>query len=93
MRVTWFENPDNVVYTTIEQFADNFGKETGVSGLGEKIAAFRENPTAEGVVLHGTKRTALKLFIPDMVFDKHIEMGENVWVYVGDMYPAYCVYA
>ncbi len=92
MRVSWFENPDNVVYTTIEQFADNFGKETGIFGLGDKIAEFREHPTAEGTVLKGTKRTALKLFVPDMVFDKHIEMGENVWVYVGEMYPAYCIY-
>ncbi len=92
MRVTWFENPDNVVYTTIEQFADNFGKEAGIEKLGEKIAAFRENPIAEGIVLKGTRRTALRLFVPDMVFDKHIEMGENVWVYVGDIYPAYCIY-
>ncbi len=92
MRVAWFENPDNIVYTTVEKFADNFGKEAGISGLGEKIISFRENPTPEGIVLKGTKRTALKLFVPDLTFDKHIEMGENVWVFVGETYPAYCIY-
>ena len=44
------------------------------------------------MILKGTKRAALKLFIPDMVFDKHIDMGETVWVYIGEMYPAYCLY-
>lgn len=92
MRVEWFENPDNVAYVKIEDFAENFGKETGISGLREKIEAFRANPKAEGEVLIGKKRSALKLFIPDMVFDKHIDMGESVWVYIGEMYPAYCLY-
>lgn len=36
MRVEWFENPDNVAYVNIDDFADNFGKETGISGLREK---------------------------------------------------------
>ena len=92
MRVEWFENPDNVAYVPIEDFADNFGKETGISGLREKIEEFRQSPTAEGVVLIGKKRSALKLFIPDLVFSKHIDMGETVWVYIGEMYPAYCLY-
>ena len=29
MRVEWFEKPDNVAYVPIDDFADNFGKETG----------------------------------------------------------------
>lgn len=92
MRQSWFENPDNVVYTTIAQFADNFGKEAGIPDLGKQIAEFRENPVPEGRLLKGTKRTAVKLFIPDMVFGKHLDMGENVWVFVGETYPAYCIY-
>ena len=81
MRVEWFENQDNVVYANIDEFADNFGKETGISDLRSKIEEFR-----------GKKRSALKLFIPDMVFDKHIDMGESVWIYIGESYPAYCLY-
>ena len=92
MRQSWFENPDNVVYTTIAQFADNFGKEAGIPDLGRQIKDFMDNPAEEGRLLKGTKRTAVKLFVPDMVFGKHIEMGEKVWVFVGETYPAYCIY-
>lgn len=92
MRQSWFENPDNVVYTTIAQFADNFGKEAGIPDLGRQIKDFMDNPAEEGKLLKGTKRTAVKLFVPDMVFGKHIEMGEKVWVFVGETYPAYCIY-
>lgn len=92
MRQSWFENPDNVVYTTIAQFADNFGKEAGIPDLGKRIKEFRDNPKEEGMLLKGTKRTAVKLFIPDMVFGSHLEMGENVWLFVGETYPAYCIY-
>lgn len=92
MRLEWLENPDNVAYVEATDFAENFGKESGISDFIKKIEEFRLNPVAEGVDIKGTKRTCLKLFIPDMMFDKHIEMGESVWVYSGDTYPAYCLY-
>lgn len=92
MRVEWFENPDNVVYVDIDEFAENFGNELGISGLREKIEDFKMNPEKEGKIITGIKRSAVKLFIPDMMFDKHIEMGESVWLYIGETYPAYCVY-
>ena len=43
-------------------------------------------------MIKGKNRTAVKLFIPNLVFPEPIEMGENVWVYLGEMYPAYCLY-
>lgn len=43
-------------------------------------------------MLKGKKRLALKLFVPNLMFDENIEMGENVWVFVGEAYPAYCIY-
>ena len=92
MREEWFENQDNVVYADIDEFADNFGKETGISDLRGKIEDFRANPVKEVMIIRGIKRSALKLFIPDMVFDKHIDMGESVWVFIGESYPAYCLY-
>lgn len=92
MRAEWFENPDNIVYADIDEFADNFGKEVGISDLRKKIEEFKANPVEGGITYRGTKRTALKLFVPDMTFEKHIEMGESVWVFVGEMYPAYCLY-
>ena len=92
MREEWFENQETVVYADIDEFADNFGKETGISDLRGKIEDFKANPVKEGMILRGIKRSALKLFIPDMVFDKHIDMGESVWVFIGESYPAYCLY-
>ena len=92
MKKAWFENPDNVVYADIDEFADNFGKETGIDGLREKIEDFRENPVKEGVNLKGRKRTSLKLFIPNMLFDEKMDMGDSVWVYMGENYESYCLY-
>lgn len=92
MNVNWFKNPDNVVYAEAAQFIDNFERETGISHLGDKILEFHDNPVKEGMVLKGTKRTSIKLFIPDMVFAEHIEMGENVWIYMGENYECYCLY-
>lgn len=92
MRREWFENPDNIVYADTNEFADNFGKETGISDLRKRIEDFKGNPGNGEITIIGKKRTAIKLLVPDMIFDRHIEMGENVWLYVGETYPAYCLY-
>ena len=95
MRFGWFQDPDNVVYADVEEFADHFGKETGIENFRTKLDAFRAQPTKEGILLKGKKRTTVKLFIPDLYFsDKKtkLEMGDTVWVYMGEYYPCYCVY-
>ena len=92
MNVNWFKNPDHVVYADMEEFVENFSKETGISNLRAEIEAFDLNPVKEGKILKGRKRTSLKLMIPNMVFDEAIEMGDNVWVYMGENYECYCLY-
>ena len=95
MRFGWFQDPDNVVYADVDQFADHFGKEAGIENFRTKLENFKANPTAEGILLKGRKRTTVKLFIPDLYFaDKKtkLEMGDTVWVYMGEYYPCYCVY-
>ena len=92
MNLSWFKNPNNVVYANVDEFVDNFSKETGIENLRQKIEEFDAYPTKEGLVLKGKKRTSIKLFIPDLVFDEHIEMGENVWIYMGESYECYCLY-
>lgn len=92
MTLKWLKNPDNISYVDADQFMDNFSKETGIDNLREKVKAFADNPTKEGVLLKGTKRTSVKLFVPDIVFDEHLDMGENVWMYMGEHYDCYCVY-
>uniref|UniRef100_UPI002F4260EA hypothetical protein n=1 Tax=Aminipila sp. TaxID=2060095 RepID=UPI002F4260EA len=66
--------------------------ETGISNLEEKIEEFKKCPTPEGVTVIGRKRTSIKLFIPNLTFKEEIEMGENVWVYMGENYESYCLY-
>jgi len=92
MNINWFKNQDNVVYANTKEFVDNFAKETGISNLEEKIEEFKKCPTPEGVTVIGRKRTSVKLFIPNLTFKEEIEMGENVWVYMGENYESYCLY-
>lgn len=92
MNINWFKNQDNVVYADTKQFVGNFAKETGIEELGEKIEEFKANPTAEGMTLIGKKRTSVKLLVPNLIFDEKLEMGENVWIYMGENYECYCLY-
>ena len=94
MKLIEFKNPDKIVYADISECAGNFRKETGIADLREKIEAFKANPIKEGEVLKGTKRTAIRLLIPDLYFEgeEKIEMGDTVWVYLGELYEIYCLY-
>jgi hypothetical protein len=92
MTLNWFKNVDNVSYSNIDDFADNFAKESGISNLRQEIEEFKENPIKEGKTLLGKKRTSLKLLIPNDYFNADIPMGDSVWIYVGEHYPAYCLY-
>ncbi|MEF9921703.1 MAG: hypothetical protein RR769_02215, partial [Anaerovoracaceae bacterium] len=78
MKLSWLKDPDNIVYADVDKFADDFGKEVGIENLREKIEKFKAKPDWEGITIRGIKRTSLKLFIPDLMFDEHINMGENV---------------
>jgi len=92
MRLNWLKNEDNVSYVEIERFADNFGKEVGITNLRREIENFKANPIKEGKTLMGKKRTSLKLFIPNDYFNTEIPMGDTVWLFIGEHYPAYCIY-
>lgn len=86
------KNEDNVVYGTDEELIPILSKELMIPDLAGKIKRFRENPVKEGITLRGGKRSSALIFIPDLYFDADIVMGGNVWVYLGDMMPAYCVF-
>lgn len=92
MNVNWFKNPNNVVYAPVDEFADNFGRETGIPNLRQELEEFKKNPVAEGKNLKGERRTYLKLLIPDKLFDEKIYMGDCIWVFMGENYESYCIY-
>ena len=81
LNLTWIKNPDHVSYCKENEVLPRLARELGIADL-----------TAEGVNLKGKKRTTLKLFIPNLTFPEPVEMGENVWIYMGELCPAYCLF-
>ncbi len=61
-------------------------------GLEEAANELRQHPTAEGFTIKGPKRTSGRLFVPDLAFGEHIEMGENIFFYMGEMQECYVIY-
>mgnify|MGYP000323314734 CR=1 FL=1 len=92
LNLTWIKNPDHVSYCKENEVLPRLARELGIADLAQQVEEFRTHPTAEGVNLKGKKRTTLKLFIPNLTFPEPVEMGENVWIYMGDLCPGYCLY-
>ena len=88
----WIKDTDHVVYGTDEQLIPMLAKKLLIPDLEQRIRKFRENPVREGVTLKGGRRSSALMFIPDLYFDDDLVMGGNVWLYLGDMLPAYCIY-
>ena len=40
----------------------------------------------------GLKCTSGRLFVPNLAFGEHIEMGENIFFYMGEMQECYVIY-
>ena len=92
LNLTWIKNPDHVSYCKENEVLPRLARELGIADLAQQVEEFRTHPTAEGVNLKGKKRTTLKLFITNLTFPEPVEMGENVWIYMGELCPAYCLY-
>lgn len=92
LNLTWIKNPDHVSYCKENEVLPRLARELGIADLAQQVEEFRTHPTAEGVNLKGKKRTTLKLFIPNLTFTEPVEMGENVWIYMGELCPAYCLF-
>ena len=92
MNINWFRDEDNLVYINAEKDLHRLEVQLQLPGLEEAATELYRNPTAEGLTLKGPRRTTARLFIPDLLFGKHIEMGENVFLYRGDMVECYVIY-
>ena len=92
LNLTWIKNPDHVSYCKENEVLPRLARELGIADLAQQVEEFRTHPTAEGVNLKGKKRTTLKLFIPNLTCPEPVEMGENVWIYMGELCPAYCLF-
>ena len=91
--VNWLQNPNHVVYGRPEELLPRLSRDLGIPDLAERVDAFQRRPAPAGINIKGKKRTTLKLFIPNLLFSQPIEMGENVWIYTGELNPAYCLFS
>ena len=92
MNINWFCNEDNLVYINAEKDLHRLEVQLRLPGLEEAAKSLHDNPTAEGLTLRGERRTTARLFIPDLLFNRHIEMGETIFLYRGDMLECYVIY-
>ncbi len=93
MNVRWFQEPEHVSYVEAETFLPKFAREVKLPSLPGIVEEFRQHPTPEGVnVKTGMRGTSLKLFIPDLTFEERLDMGDTVWIFMGETHVCYCVY-
>lgn len=92
MNAFWFTDPDHLVYVNAQTHLAELEQRLHLPGLTEATEELRDHPTKEGLTLKGPNRTTARLFIPDLLFPRHIEMGENIFLYRGEMAECYVLY-
>ena len=92
MHINWFKDENHLVYINGATQLAELERTLHFPGLEEAANALRQHPTAEGFTIKGPKRTSGRLFVPDLTFGQHIEMGENIFFYMGEMQECYVIY-
>lgn len=90
--INWFKDENNLVYLNAEKELETLERTLKFPGLKDAAYQLHQNPTAEGLSIKGAKRTMARLFIPDLTFEEHIEMGENIFLFLGEMAECYVIY-
>ena len=85
MHINWFKDENHLVYINGETKLTELERTLHFPGLADAANELRRHPTAEGFTIKGPKRTSGRLFVPDLTFGEHIEMGENIFFYMGEM--------
>ena len=78
MHINWFKDENHLVYINGETQLAELERTLHFPGLADAANELRRHPTAEGFTIKGPKRTSGRLFVPDLTFGEHIEMGENI---------------
>lgn len=91
MNINWFKNQDHMVYVDAEKDLTSLETQLRLPGLAETARKLHEAPVPDGYSVRG-RRTTARLFIPDLVFSEHIEMGENIFLYLGELTECYVLY-
>ena len=88
MRINWFKDENHLVYINGATQLAELERTLHFPGLEEAANELRQHPTAEGFTIKGPKRTSGRLFVPDLTFGEHIEMGENIFFYICLLYTS-----
>lgn len=91
MNATWLKSPNHIVYMEVDDFVRIFAKDLGIPNLRNQIEVFRESPNPEGKIINGGNKISVRLFSPRLTISEPIEKDENVWVFMGEHYPCYCL--
>lgn len=91
MNVNWFKDQDHLVYINADKGLAELETQLKLPGLAEAAENLHAHPSPEGYSIKG-RRTMARLFIPNMVFPEQIEMGENIFLYFGEMTECYVLY-
>ena len=92
MHINWFKDENHLVYINGETQLAELERTLHFPGLADAANELRQHPTAEGFTIKGPKRTSGRLFVPDLTFGEQIEMGENIFFYMGEMQECYVIY-
>ena len=92
MNIHWLEDENNLVYINAETGLHDLELQLQLPGLEEAATELHFHPTKEGLSLKGPRRTTVRLMIPDLLFGHHIEMGENIFLFRGEMSECYVLY-
>ena len=92
MRINWFKDENNLVYINGATQLAELERTLHFPGLEEAANEPRQHPTPEGVTIKGHGRTSGRLFVPDLAFGEDIQMGENIFFFMGEMQECYVIY-
>ena len=77
MRINWFKDENNLVYINGATQLAELERTLHFPGLEEAANELRKHPTPEGFTIKGHGRTSGRLFVPDLAFGEHIQMGRR----------------
>ena len=92
MRINWFKDENNLVYINGATQLAELERTLHFPGLEEAAKEMRKHPTQEGFTINVHCRTSGRLFVPDLAFGEHIQMGENIFFFMGEMQECYVIY-
>ena len=77
LTLSYLKDVENVVYGPEKEIVPQLAADLLIPNLDEAVEGFRRSPVKEGLILKGGRRSSVKLFIPDLYFDQHIDMGRT----------------